>query len=200
MCHEHANDHDIIAAYEIIKQAVASILRERNRDRRPPARPKSAFSEEQPEPIVENYELERLEERAYRRSCDELPSVISPLSNDTIATNMGEVGGSWWRSDSCCRRKRRHFSLSIRLIAVVAAAEAAASRRPANRTLVAAPAKRSPKSAAFSFEWSAIRRQVATEDRRKLASTTQNYNPKIQRPLNLRRMHTQDLHRDRALR
>ncbi|KAI6181671.1 Aromatic-L-amino-acid decarboxylase [Aphelenchoides besseyi] len=80
VCHEHANDHDIYVAYEIIKQTAITLLYE------------------QPEPIVENYELEKLEEKAYALdgSFDE-PSVDSPRSlvngvfadRDSISSSSG---------------------------------------------------------------------------------------------------------------
>ncbi|KAI1729633.1 pyridoxal-dependent decarboxylase conserved domain-containing protein [Ditylenchus destructor] len=48
VCHENANDADILTAYEIIKQAAHSVIYE-------PAT----------EPIAENYELEKIEEKQY---------------------------------------------------------------------------------------------------------------------------------------
>ena len=63
VCHEHANDRDIVIAYEIIKQTAQQILHE----------------EATAEPIEENYELEQLEEQEYSRfrkdsDCQSLPN------------------------------------------------------------------------------------------------------------------------------
>ncbi|KAI6174697.1 Aromatic-L-amino-acid decarboxylase [Aphelenchoides bicaudatus] len=161
VCHEHANDHDIMAAYEIIKQTTINVL----------------YDTTAPEPIVENYELEKLEEKQYLERSFEEGSIDSPrsFSNGTYADR-----------DSIS-------SMDQQLQMQQPPAYQSQTSSGSNGTAPPSSGDRRRFGQSLAEKRSFLVRMV---------SDPKCYNPKIVRHLNMRnhKQMSQDLYRDRSLR
>ncbi|KAI6241791.1 Aromatic-L-amino-acid decarboxylase [Aphelenchoides fujianensis] len=174
VCHEHANDHDILVAYEIIKQTAVSLLYE------------------QPEPIVENYELEKLEEKSY--------ALDGSFDEHSVESPRSLVNGAFADRDSISSGGGREPPAAADHPPHAAAAFQSQMSSGSTGSSAAAPAGSSgggDNRRRFGQSLAEKRSFLV-----RMVSDPKCYNPKIVRHLNMRnhKQMSQDLFRDRTLR
>ncbi|CAD5209481.1 unnamed protein product [Bursaphelenchus okinawaensis] len=168
VCHEHANEHDIVTAYEIIKHVAVGLQFDTT-----------------PEPIAENYELEKLEEEDFLnqqkgQSFDEEGSLgsnpVGPYSNESLPSTGPSTAG-------LDRQTPPNYPVGP---------------NPQSCTIATAAANQGISNRGRFSQTLAEKRSFLV----RMVSDPKCYNPKIVRHLNMRnhKQMSQDMFRDRAIR